>query len=316
MFKNKQFFNKISQFGLSSSTKHSLNFANYKNFSSQVYGNIVKQSEDLSICSRELVIPFDSKQFLVYFENNDTLEQVSNKIQSCDNKIQKVSFNIGNKTAPLNQNLIIHSLLDSPFEISINNDQRIKYLPSLNYIFNKKFGCSVNNSNINNNFNFFLYNFAVCPKTQKQDLQNYKNSINELLVNYSRIYEKLLEELNVTYDVIEKRIEKSQKIGSLIMLFLVTAHLVVFYVLIYQMYGWDVVEPVTYIISNVYWIFGLGFYALFKNRVDISFFSSNFFRSLKSSKQKKRFSFNLEEKVFVEKHLEQLKVLRESLNKI
>ena len=313
-------FNKSIMYSLGSASK--LSSSSYftcfslKNFSSKVYGNIVKQSEDLSICTRELLVPFNSKHSLIYFNTTDTLEQISQRIQSYDPKIQKVSFRELSKNKQYEPTTQIDSILDSPFELSINNDQKLKYLPSLNYIANKKLGFGIDNTDISNNFNFLMYNYLICPKIQKQGLDNYKKTVKDLLDNYAMIYEKLLEEQIVTNNLIEERIAKSQRMGSYFLLLASLAHLILFYLLIYRWYGWDQIEPITYITGNVYWILGLSFFILSKNRMDVTFFTSNFFRSYKYGKQFKRLSFDIKEKEFIETYLEQIKVLKQSLSKI
>ncbi len=302
------------QFKKHLNTKRSFSFFSFKRFSSQVYGNIVKQSEDISMCRSELMVPFHSHNYIIYFKPEETLEEISKRIETSHIKIQKVVFTNLNKSKVIDSTTKIDTILETPFELVINNNDKIKYLPPLNLLAQRRLGFTLNNGSINNNFNFFLYNYLTCPKVKKLGLEKYKIEINNLLNEYGKIYEDLLEEQKIIFDLIEERVGKSTKRGSYQLMLLFFVHWVVFYLLIYQWYGWDEIEPFTYIVGNIYWIFGLIFYIFAKNRMDISFFTSNFYRNFLFKKQCKRLSFNFQEKEFIESYLEKLKVLRSSVN--
>ena len=93
-------------------------------------------------------------------------------------------------------------------------------------------------------------------------------------------------------------------------------NVIVFYVLIYQVYGWDTIEPITYIVGNVYWIIGLSFFVYKKKKLDFSFFFSKGFKRNFYRKNGFLLGFNEIERNFVAKEIKEIKQFKEALGNL
>lgn len=114
-------------------------------------------------------------------------------------------------------------------------------------------------------------------------------SIIELIDNTLIKYKELQGELEKKNLESSKRSARQINLKTILALLYFLAHLIIFYLLIYQFYGWDNIEPVTYLVGNIYWIAGILFLLKFKNKVGLDYFFSNSY----GKAIKRKFDFNL-----------------------
>ncbi len=65
---------------------------------------------------------------------------------------------------------------------------------------------------------------------------------------------------------IEKKVEYKRKLYVIMNILYFLLHLIIFYALIYQIYGRDEIEPVSYVVGNIYWITGIVFFLTIKSK--------------------------------------------------
>src|SRR5690606_20045706 len=90
--------------------------------------------------------------------------------------------------------------------------------------------------------------------------QNFAKEVNAKLENLLEVYENLMKEYNIAEQLLNMRVKQNLRFYLNCALLFFILHAILFYFLIYQWYGWDTIEPVTYIVGNVYWIIGLGYF--------------------------------------------------------
>ena len=250
---------------------------NLKSYS-QVHGNIVKLSENPS--DNEIKIPVYDQNISIFFNKKENLSDLIQRIKGSHEKIEKVEvFESGNKVPISDGNKNIGELLTNPFEIKVNNYQNIKIFPSVNTIIeaSSPLGNEDNTTNkvhILNNYNYFLFKSFG----NKADRFTTKSEVDKKLNSLIKTYNELLKEYVKAEEIIDKRIESKTNLYINLGILFFIAHAILFYFLIYQWYGWDTIEPITYIVGNVYWIIGLLFFVAKKKKLDFSFFSSSSFR--------------------------------------
>ena len=143
-----------------------------------------------------------------------------------------------------------------------------------------------------------------------------KKEITTQVANLVSIYENYEAEMNKVEDILDKKLNNQRKQFLRISLLYFIAHLVVFYALIYQFYGWDTIEPITYIVGNIYWIIAIGFFIKTKKKLDMSYFISDTFSKSFYSKQYQRFNFNKSGYQFTRKYIQNLKDFNSAIEKI
>jgi hypothetical protein len=86
--------------------------------------------------------------------------------------------------------------------------------------------------------------------------------------------------------------------------------------LIYELYGWDTIEPITYIVGNVYWIIGLSFYVMKKKKLDLSLFSTSAYTSEFMKNFGKRIGYSQKDKQFLFNEIAEIRKFKETLANI
>jgi len=277
---------------------------------SEVYGNIVKLSEDLQI--KEIKVPFEETS-VIYYGENDSIEALIPRLKASNEKIQKVDFYQFNTNNRIEETENFQRLSISPFEIRINNHHSIYYLPSLNRFMDanvKGFG-NINVHN-RNSFNFALKKIMLSNGNKEELKKELKEKLDELI----KVYEKYEDEMNKKDKIIKDRYLNSQKRFVRLSILYFALHLGLFYLLIYQLYGWDEIEPITYIVGNIYWIIGLAFFIKYKKKLDVPFFFSKNFADAHFSKQCQLLGFNRKAHDFTQNYLKQLKSFNQVIDKI
>jgi len=89
-----------------------------------------------------------------------------------------------------------------------------------------------------------------------------------------------------------------------------------FYLLIYKIYAWDVIEPITYIVGNLYWIATLGYLVFTNRKLDFDLFETKTIKEIYSDKIAKKFGFNKKEKLMIENELEKIEDLKYTLENL
>lgn len=291
-----------------------------KKLYSQVHDKIVKFSEDIN--NNEMKVPVDNSVYSIFFSKEDKLKDVANRINLSAENVQKVEF-LSIKEESLNdQELDFQDIIKSPFTLRLNGYQTIKYFPSINMVINPhpKFNEKV----VINNHNFFLLeNFRKIMKEKEisrskiisilgENKKEIENKISSLL----SIYEKLFEEQTQAEKLLEKRLKDRRWWFLNLGLLFFVLHAALFYYLIYELYGWDTIEPITYIVGNVYWIIGLSFYVMKKKKLDLSLFSTSAYTSEFMKNFGKRIGYSQKDKQFLFNEIAEIRKFKETLANI
>jgi hypothetical protein len=139
-----------------------------------------------------------------------------------------------------------------------------------------------------------------------------ENKISSLL----SIYEKLFEEQTQAEKLLEKRLKDRRWWFLNLGLLFFVLHAALFYYLIYELYGWDTIEPITYIVGNVYWIIGLSFYVMKKKKLDLSLFSTSAYTSEFMKNFGKRIGYSQKDKQFLFNEIAEIRKFKETLANI
>lgn len=286
---------------------------------SQVYSSIVKLPDNVN--SNEIKIPLYGENYTIYFKDNDSLAEIQQKLKQTDDKLAKLEFLDINEQTITDENKLFKDVIQNPFQLKINNYMNIKYFPSLNMVINadKKAVSSDNDKDyyILNSYNYFLFNaLAKTAANSLSDISSYKSEVEGRLNSLLNIYEQLLKEYSKAEEILENKYNKIKNNLILMGILFFIIHAIVFYVLIYHIYGWDTIEPYTYIVGNIYWIIGLLFFVSKKKKLDVSFFNSEGFKKDFFLKHGKNLGFNQLDKKFVTEEIRKINQLKETITKI
>jgi hypothetical protein len=266
--------------------------------------NIMKLTGEKSY--KEIKFNFENKDYSVFFEETEKLSDIANKIQGCNEKIQKVEFfNYLNKES-VNVETNFNSVIHTPLKIQINGLLTQKYLPTHETILNDYKLDGVNNP----------YNLVILRTLKSENPSELRKEILEKLDNLTNIYQTLLKECNKSEEIINKRVESKSRLYMNLGILYFLLHLIVFYLLIYQFFGWDTIEPVTYIVGNCYWILGLLFFIRYRRKLDISYFYSSGFTTKYYSYRAQLLGYSRGDKEFVSKELNEILKLRNAIDRL
>ncbi len=166
--------------------------------------------------------------------------------------------------------------------------------------------------------NEILYNIYRLKKIEKQENFNkiYKEMINSIINDLKKRKENLLylkeqQDLSEIFynKTLKNRINLFNKLGISFAL----SNFLVFYSLIYKFYAWDVIEPITYIVGNVYWIITLGFLVFSNKKLGFDLIESQSIMEIYSDKIAKRTGFDIKEKLIIENELQKIEDLMKIL---
>ena len=293
---------------------------NSRKFSSKVYSNFVKFSDDLD--NNELKVPLYEKNYSLFLKKECTISDFIKMIEGVDQRIQKIEFLDHKGESVTNSEEILLDCAKKSFTLKLNGHINIKYFPSVNMM--------ISNSNqiksetneqekfmILNNFNFFLFknfnrkDFSFSQKS----FTEFRNQVDTDLNNLLEVYGNLLKKFEKAKERLDKKFDKTMKLYLNLGILFFLLHAVVFYFLIYHFYGWDTIEPTTYIVANVYWIIGLSFFIYKKKKLDFSFIYSETFKNNFYKKNAFLVGFNEVERNFLAKEINEIQQFREALNK-
>lgn len=300
-----------------------------KNFYCETVGNLVILNG-----KTELKIPFEKISYSIFYNHNDTLKSTITKISGISEKIQNVEFYFLESKEPiseeLNESLLLKNFINSPFKICINKYLFINYIPG---IFPELFSGSenfkdldINNpdylstpENIKNSILINIYNLKNSRENFNQNkFDEEKNSlISEIIskLDKRKIYLEDFYSRNVLAEKIinNKLIFLSKVLVNSGLLF-AFGHFTAFYFLIYKFYAWDIIEPITYIVGNVYWIITLGFLAFGNKRLEFEILQYDSVKSMYLDKYSKLMGFNEAEKSLLEREIKYIEDLKNGLN--
>jgi hypothetical protein len=293
----------------------------------------------------EINITYENKNYLIFFSEKDTIETLSKKIKSIDEKIQLVNFHKSNsndlKIGDLfEENIPIDNIISDSFYIIINKHLITYYIPSL---YKELFSLNSNLINKGKNINENKHNqLNQIDKNCEfpEDIEEIKNEIllnlytlktNQNNENKEKIskqnFEEILnilkkrEEIFVNLNLLENKKEKMYEnllksrinlIGKFGITFGAT-NFFAFYLLIFKFYSWDVIEPITYIVGNIYWILSLGALVFYNKKVDFSLIEGKSLKDIYADRIAKNFSFDKNQKKLIENEIEKIKNLKNSL---
>ena len=133
-----------------------------------------------------------------------------------------------------------------------------------------------------------------------------ESNLNRLLEVYQR-YHKELQDIE---DFINEKVNKQSNLWVNLSILYFVLHFLVFYYFIYHVYGWDEVEPVTYIVGNVYWIVGLLFFIKFRKSLKVHYFTSSTFKEKIFNTNAAKLRFCGVEKEFLMKEINTILALK------
>lgn len=298
-----------------------------KRFYSEVYNNIVKFSDDLN--NNELKLPIYDKNYSIFYKKEDKISDFLKRIENVDQRIQKIEF-LNHRGEIVSETEYENNLLSfskNSFILKLNGHINIKYFPSVNMLISqatdKKDECNFlekEKISIFNNFNSFLlktfYSNTGFSESNQKSISELKKEVDSNLKNILEVYESLFNHYEKSKERLDKKFNSTMKLYLNLGILFFLLNVIVFYVLIYQIYGWDTIEPITYIVGNIYWIIGLGFFVYKKKKLDFSFFYSEVFRTNFYKKNGILLGFNQVERNFVAKEIKEIKEFRDALNRI
>jgi len=311
-------------------------------FSKKAYcekvGNII-----LLNSTDEIKISFENTTYSIFFNKNDSVNVVNEKILGINTeKIQSLEFFDTEKKENLNEEekniVLMKDLINRPFSIRINKYITSNYIPG---IFNQLFSgndsfkniidenflkintSSDNLRNIDSLKNFILltlFSLKERNANANKPLSNYeeekKNILNDLITkleNRKMFLEGLHSKQTLAEGITNKKINFVNKTAMNLGMLFAISNFSVFYVLIYKVYAWDVMEPVAYIVNNIYWIITLGFLAFFEKKLDFDLLQYNSIKDIYFQKYAKQYNFSEEEKLKLEEELKSIEELKSEI---
>jgi len=100
------------------------------------------------------------------------------------------------------------------------------------------------------------------------------NNIVDLLSKYIQQIEKIKDLLDLKEQIINKRVLEAQLVKSNILIFLTVLWLASFFFLIYSLYGWDIIEPVTFLSGSILFLLQLVYFLKYKKRIGLEYYFS------------------------------------------
>ena len=211
----------------------------------------------------------------IYCRDNQTLDYLSKELEENikkDNLVFKFLNEVNYKE--LDKTKEIKEILSDNFILNIknttnNNELNIYHLADirkLSKVQNKTILNDFNSSNINT-LNLILASLNIKSIKNNNDYKYILNKI-EMLIHK---YQYMLEYLNKKEIAVEKQAKRNQNFYIYIIILYSLIHLIAFYYLIYKYYGWDEIEPITFLVGNLYWIIGIAFFIMFKSKLGIEF---------------------------------------------
>lgn len=280
----------------------------------------------------ELKIKFEDKLYSIFFNDQDNLKNIEEKISSINEKIQSVELIPESSKTSINQeelnSKLIKNLINIPFKIVLNKHLSYTYIPGL---FPQLFEEDIiandlpslnpdflsNPESIKNLILLRLYNLK---KEHSLDINKFEvektsliSKLNLKLEDREKFIVSLYNKQLCSETMVKNKLVFMSKIAVRLGLLFSISHFSAFYLLIYQFYAWDVIEPITYIVGNVYWIITLGYLAFSNRKLEFELLQYDSIKSMYLNKYSKRFGYNDEEKLLLEQELNIIRELKSGL---
>jgi len=285
----------------------------------------------------EIKVLFDNSTYSIFFNENDSINVVNEKILGINSeKIQSVEFFDSNKKENLSEEeknkILIKDFINKPFSIRINKYISSVYIPGIfpqlfseNENLNKSSDDSLKNINNSSDYftdaetikNFILLNLYSIKEKNKYDNLKYEEEkklfIDDLinkLDNRKNFLMNLYQKQTLAEKVINDKLKFVSKSAVKLGMLFAVSHFSLFYLLIYKFYAWDVIEPITYIVGNVYWIFTLGFLAFKNRKLEFELLQYDSIKDIYFNKYAKQLSYSEEEKLKLEEELDSVEKIK------
>jgi hypothetical protein len=274
-----------------------------KKLFSQSFGNCVRFTSG----KNEIKIPLNDKVNSVFYKNDENISSLKTRISLIDKEfIQKLEIRDLQTQQILSDDTNVNNLINKPFEIFVNNYHSIKHFPSLNQLIVSNLG---NNSNTQDPTKNYLHNLYFKDMHKRDVLLEEINRLKTL-------YEKMNSEYKKGEELVDKNLEKTRNNFMILGIIYFLIHFLVFYFLIYHVYSWDNIEPITYITGNAYWIVGLFFFIITLRRLDLSFVFSDTFTSHFLKKFRFIYATHPAEKQFFNAEIREINKFLKNIRKI
>lgn len=322
----------------------------FKNNSNLTSGNTNKTSSNLlkgltrnNYCEKigdlimlnsknEIKITFEEKTFSIFFNETDSINVVNEKIQGISEKIQSVEFlqcdSKENLTEDFKNKTLMKDFIKNPFAVRINKHLSMNYIPG---VFPQLFIESnlINEIQSNNpDFlktsedikNVILLSLYDLKQKNSADLKKYEEEkacfiadILSKLDQREKFLKSLFEKQSLSEKMVNEKLEFMSKVAVKLGMLFAISHFSVFYALIYKFYAWDVIEPITYIVGNIYWIATLGFLAFNNRKLEFEMLQYDSIKKIYFSKYAKQLNYNEHEKLRLQEELKTIELLRSGL---
>ena len=280
--------------------KNNILFKSHKKYFSSYLTNKYLIKLEYNKTSNYLKVPIPSNNQLTseLYENLLIFCDENTKVSKLSNIMKNNKYDIelyDEEKNSIHDNLMLKDLLKRNFLLKVADEKKSIEIFNLAHLDSPQ-----------TNKQYFIESIK-----NKDKIGNTIKEIDDLLFKY----DKMLKELHSEEHNIEKIVEKKRKmyINLIILYFLL--HLLLFYALIYQIYGWDEIEPVTYLVGNLYWIFGIAFFLTFKSKIGLEFFFTNLLKNKLRNKVMKQIGYSSHNYKLMRKEYELLTKMKLDIQK-
>lgn len=270
----------FSYLDFSKSALENFSYKAYNENSTQVLVNNKDNKENVDFNDNNLNNTGDNKEkdrlindygFLVVMNNHYKYSFIYNTeiiLKKQLNKTLKSLLTSSNNNSNIiidNNNIHYQNLINYIFSINYSNYNTAH---QLNYIISNIKRLNNNKLNINPSLHTLLFEL-------KSSILSYSNQLNQI---------KTI--LETKKSLVDFRINENQILKSNILILLSIIWLITFSLLIYGIYSWDVIEPVTYLTGSCLVLLQVVYFYKTKNKPGVEFYFSKYFKT----NLKKKFS--------------------------
>lgn len=320
---------KIAESDCNAKTINLLNVLSKNSYCEKI-GNLVILNS-----TSEIKVAFEDKTYSLFFNDYDSINMLNEKILGINEKIQSVEF-INNQTnkvlsEEIKNKTSMKELIKTSFLIRINKHISFSFIPGVFPQLLNEMGIA-KDLNLNNIDylksaeeikNIILLNLYELKGRKNLDKSIYEEEkvlliteIMKKLEERENFLKTLFEKQNLSEKMVNDKLIFMSKLAIKLGMLFAVSHFSVFYLLIYKFYAWDVIEPITYIVGNVYWIITLGFLAFKNKKLDSDLLKYESIKDLYFDKYSKQLNYNPEEKIRLQEELSIIKELRSGLAEI
>lgn len=280
----------------------------------------------------EVKITFEDKTFSIFFNETDSIDVVNKKIQGINDKIQAVEFiQFESKEALLEEiklKTLMKDFVKNPFIIKINKHICTTYIPGVFPLIFEETEIANQLQSNNPDYlksaedvkNVILLSLYELKEKNSSDNKNYEeqkalfiSTVRSKLDQREKFLKSLFEKQALSEKMVNDKLVFTSKVAVKLGMLFAISHFSLFYALIYKFYAWDVIEPITYVVGNVYWIITLGFLAFNNRKLDFDILQYNSIRDVYFNKYAKQLNYSEEEKLKLQEEIQAIEQLRSGL---